>query len=232
MSPNREKTEKEFNPELSKYLGIWLDKSRNIEENIKKGDKTFKQYYYIFKSQKLSNGLRILLFKSIILSQIYYGLEIWNFTKEEVKKIETWINSKLRLIMGIWCATTTLILRYETKIQLAEFAILSRKRNFVFKLKDLELNHLSDLLILQTPGPGEWIFDQTLDMKRKSHQFIINRMMGVSHFKEESPPHEYWKMRTYLDIIDRESLKWKPQRYLDFPFKSYILSISFLQLYS
>ncbi len=83
LIPNDNKTLKEINLSKIKYLGIWLDKKKHLEYNSEKAKKTFNNHKYIFLNSRISNGLKLLLFKTIILSQQSYGLEIFDYSNTE-----------------------------------------------------------------------------------------------------------------------------------------------------
>ncbi|KAJ3442276.1 hypothetical protein M0812_12010 [Anaeramoeba flamelloides] len=79
-----------------KYLGIWLNKLIHIKKNLENADGNFNKYIYIYADEKLSNALRIQLFKAVILPQVLYGLDVFNLLDSDIKKIDIWINKKLK----------------------------------------------------------------------------------------------------------------------------------------
>jgi len=69
MKPNTEKTIITQSLE-KKNLGIWLDPQIHLNKNLKKVKLTYQKYKFLFNNSRLSNNLRVFLFKRISLSQL------------------------------------------------------------------------------------------------------------------------------------------------------------------
>ncbi|KAJ3426131.1 RNA-directed DNA polymerase from transposon x-element-like protein-related [Anaeramoeba flamelloides] len=129
LTVNDDKTEKETEKNLKKikYLGIWLDKKEHIQKNLDKAKDHFSRYIYIYANDRLSNALKIQLFKAVILPQVLYGLDVFNLTKTDYEKIETWINVKIKNIIKVNIGTPTDIIRWETRTEPTKHMILKKK---------------------------------------------------------------------------------------------------------
>ncbi|KAJ3443103.1 integrase protein-related [Anaeramoeba flamelloides] len=88
MNPNDDKTKKNLIPKEKLYLGIWLDKKTHLKFNFEKVNNNFEKILHIFKERNFSNGLKIQFFKAVLHSQLLYGLEIFDFTESDFKKID------------------------------------------------------------------------------------------------------------------------------------------------
>jgi len=142
MKPNIEKTKITKNIDEIKYLGVWLNPLVHLTKNRFKAETSFKQLGYILKSGKISNGLRIILFKSIILSQLLYGIEIFNYPQTQMSKLNIYINDFLTQIFKINRSTPTQIYRIEAKIPDIRIIINRRKYNLKMQLTELGLKRL------------------------------------------------------------------------------------------
>ncbi|KAJ6246139.1 hypothetical protein M0813_19586 [Anaeramoeba flamelloides] len=65
MNPNTDKTLKSKTLSKIKYLGIWLEKEKHLQKNFEKVKDSFKKIKKIFSQQKLVNGVKLQMFKSI-----------------------------------------------------------------------------------------------------------------------------------------------------------------------
>ncbi|KAJ6255178.1 hypothetical protein M0813_11659 [Anaeramoeba flamelloides] len=95
MNPNTEKTLKSKTLSEIKYLGIWLEKEKHLKKNFEKVKDSFKKIKKIFSQQKLANGVKLQMFKSICISQLFYGLkkdENINWEIENLKLLNVELN--------------------------------------------------------------------------------------------------------------------------------------------
>ena len=134
MKPNKKKCKKTKKLEEIKYLGVWLDSGIHLMKNKEKAESSFKKLGYLMKSSNISNGLRIVLFKSIILSQLLYGFEIFQYQKKQIQLLNVYINSCLTTIFRINRHTPVGIYRIESKIPDIQIIINRRKYNLKMKL--------------------------------------------------------------------------------------------------
>ncbi|KAJ3432716.1 hypothetical protein M0812_21659 [Anaeramoeba flamelloides] len=146
MNPNDDKTKKTLIPKEILYLGIWLDKKTHLKFNFEKVNNNFEKILHIFKEWNFSNGLKIQFFKSVLHSQLLYGLEIFDFTESDFKKIDIWINKKITESLLINPHSPRLIYKTEAKIDLARITIYKRKFKLIQKLKILGFDKLINLL--------------------------------------------------------------------------------------
>ncbi|KAJ3449005.1 cyclic amp response element-binding protein a [Anaeramoeba flamelloides] len=89
MNPHNKKTK--YKNELKDifYLGIWLEKNTHLEYNFKKVEKSLETLNQLFQQNKLNNGVKITSFKALILSQLYYSLEIFDLKQNDFERIDT-----------------------------------------------------------------------------------------------------------------------------------------------
>ncbi|KAJ3438220.1 hypothetical protein M0812_17401 [Anaeramoeba flamelloides] len=146
MNPNDDKTKKTLIPKEILYLGIWLDKKTHLKFNFEKVNNNFETILHIFKERNFSNGLKIQFFKAVLHSQILYGLEIFDLTGSDFKKIDIWINKKITESLLINPHSPRLIYKTEAKIDLARTTIYKRKFKLIQKLKILGFDKLINLL--------------------------------------------------------------------------------------
>ncbi|KAJ3440360.1 nuclear intron maturase 1 -related [Anaeramoeba flamelloides] len=169
LTVNAKKTEITNKLKTIKYLGIWLNKLIHIKKNLEKADGNFNKYIYIYANEKLSNAVRIQLFKAVILPQVLYGLDVFNLLDSDIKKINIWINKKLKKILKLLVGTPTDIIKWETRTEPTSHMILKRKGNFIKKLKSLKLNHLANDLTLPQIKGIDWENMNKKDLKKKIH---------------------------------------------------------------
>ncbi|XP_065319948.1 uncharacterized protein LOC135927702 [Gordionus sp. m RMFG-2023] len=85
-----------------KYLGVILNRKGNTKldliAKINKGRLKYRSFMKIWSSNQLSIPLKIRLFKTLIFPSLIYGIETWKDTKQESKKMQTFINKCLRYI--------------------------------------------------------------------------------------------------------------------------------------
>ncbi|KAJ6244618.1 hypothetical protein M0813_21204 [Anaeramoeba flamelloides] len=197
LTVNDTKTEKVTALKEIKYLGIWLNKKEHIKKNLLKAKDNYQKYIYIYANGTLSNALKIQLFKAVILPQVLYGLDIFNLTQTDYNKIDTWVNKRLKKIIKIQRGTPTDILKWETRTEPTSHMILSRKANFIKKLKLLKLDHLTEDLQLDVIDGIDWENMGKKEIKQKLHKTHIKSIQDkVDSSKEE----ENWKLKRYLKI--------------------------------
>ncbi|KAJ3438652.1 nuclear intron maturase 1 -related [Anaeramoeba flamelloides] len=197
LTVNDTKTEKVTALKKIKYLGIWLNKKEHIKKNLPKAKDNYQKNIYIYANGTLSNALKIQLFKAVILPQVLYGLDIFNLIQTDYNEIDTWVNKRLKKIIKIQRGTPTDILKWETRTEPTSHMILSRKANFIKKLKLLELDHLAEDLQLDVIEGIDWENMGKKEIKKKIHQTHIKSIQDkVDSSKEE----ENWKLKRYLKI--------------------------------
>ncbi|XP_065315355.1 uncharacterized protein LOC135924231 [Gordionus sp. m RMFG-2023] len=85
-----------------KYLVVILDRKGNTKldliAKLNKGRMKYRSLMKIWSSNQISIPLKIRLFKILIFSSLFYGIETWKDTKQESKKMQTFVNKCLRYI--------------------------------------------------------------------------------------------------------------------------------------
>jgi hypothetical protein len=86
------------------YLGTALTNQNSIQEEIKSKLKSENACYYsvqnLLSSILLSKGIKIKIYRIIILSVVLYGCEIWSLTLREERRLSVFENRVLRRIFG------------------------------------------------------------------------------------------------------------------------------------
>ncbi|KAJ6240706.1 nuclear intron maturase 1 [Anaeramoeba flamelloides] len=157
--------------------------------------------------------------KVTALKEIKY-LGIWLNKKEHIKKkpiegkrllpkIDTWVNKRLKKIIKIQRGTPTDILKWETRTEPTSHMILSRKANFIKKLKLLKLDHLTEDLQL----------DDKVDSSKEEENWKLKRYLKISQFPEnfrEKQPYLNWrssttlfKLKSFCNGLNRYTYKWE-----------------------
>ena len=226
MNPNGSKTKHTQNYSEIKYLGIWLDKSTHIMNNKNKAQKTFDTHSHLLTRNKVSVGLRVQLFKTIILSQLYYGIEIFKFTVEEINRLNSWINIKIKKIIKLQIGTPTLILRAEIKIDFIDIIINRRKRKLFDKLFQQKIDHLTEEIQFQKDRTQiiNWKYNTWSYIEYCLHSYHVH-MLTRGTKKIQNNEHHGWKTRAYSKFFLLNFTKWKPQIYLNWPNSMTILKM-------
>ncbi|XP_019626733.1 PREDICTED: uncharacterized protein LOC109471784 [Branchiostoma belcheri] len=85
------------------YLGSVISSSggaeMDIEARIGKAKAAFAQLKPVWKARNISLKTKLRIFESNVL---LYGCETWGLTQANIKKLQTFINARLRYILGIW----------------------------------------------------------------------------------------------------------------------------------
>ncbi|KAJ3444233.1 hypothetical protein M0812_10085 [Anaeramoeba flamelloides] len=193
MNPNDDKTKKTLIPKEILYLGIWLDKKTHLKFNFDKVNNNFEKILHIFKERNFSNGLKIQFFKAVLHSQLLYGLEIFDFTESDFKKIDIWINKKITESLLINPHSPRLIYKTEAKIDLARITIYKRKFKLIQKLKILGFDKLINLLPFREKETENinWKARNLKELESELEVYRINQL-------KNSPS---WKVQNYLKII-------------------------------
>ena len=212
---NEAKTEISQNLSQIKYLGIWLDKTKHIKENKSKALDTFNNFKYIFCNGKLSNALRLHLIKAIIIQQLLYGLDIYNLTKGEIQALDCWINKRLKSVLKIQRSTPTIILRLETRIDPIKYAILTRKANFINKLKNLNLAYLGHNLTLPNITNIDWTNYNKNQLKRIIQETYKEEIRINYNYVDIENPYKNWKVKQYLENSEFPRVFKSKQNYLN-----------------
>ncbi|KAJ3444918.1 reverse transcriptase-related [Anaeramoeba flamelloides] len=134
MNPNDSKTLKKLKLKEILYLGIILEKKVYLKQNELKALETYNRYSRLFSSYEL-NKLKLLFFKAIILSQLTYGLEVFTFNKDEIKGLNIWIMSKVKIVLKVQFGSPSKVVRFEAKIENIAITLNKRKWKLILKLK-------------------------------------------------------------------------------------------------
>ncbi|KAJ6249648.1 nuclear intron maturase 1 [Anaeramoeba flamelloides] len=228
LKVNEGKTERTQDLKEIKYLGIWLERKTHIQKNKEKALMNFNRYKYIFCNDKLSIALRINLFNAIILAQLTYGLDIYNLNKGDIRKLDIWINKRLKNQIKLQTGIPTDILRLETRIKPILQTILIRKCKFTKKLNELGLSELASNLILPQIHGVKW-GATTNKIKR---DLMLNYKQQIQSKVEQANLDKHsnknWKLIKYLENsqfpekfrVKQNYLKWKSATTL-FKLKAY-----------
>ncbi|KAJ6236077.1 hypothetical protein M0813_03531 [Anaeramoeba flamelloides] len=139
MNPNKDKTLKSNQLSEIKYLGIWLEKEKHLKKNFKKVKANFKKIKMIFSQQQFTNGVKLQMFKSICISQLFYGLVIFKLTQNDFNSIDVWINKKENLIINStgWKGQEYLkIIRYNNNINKQQKYLKWKGSTSILKLRN------------------------------------------------------------------------------------------------
>ena len=85
------------------YLGSMVDSSGGTEADIKarigKARTAFAQLKKIWKSSIITRKTKMRLFNAIVMSVLLYGCQTWKTTSGIIKKLQTFVNKCLRIIL-------------------------------------------------------------------------------------------------------------------------------------
>ncbi|KAJ3430722.1 hypothetical protein M0812_22838 [Anaeramoeba flamelloides] len=186
-------------------------KKKIFKKNLDKAKDHFSRYIYIYANDRLSNALKIQLFKAVILPQVLYGLDVFNLTKTDYEKIETWINVKIKNIIKVNIGTPTDIIRWETRTEPTKHMILKRKAKFLKKLKKLELEYLNKDLKLDEIEGIDWENMEEKEIKERLHETHIKT---IQNKVDSSIGEKNWKLKKYLKIAQFPNNFAQKQPYL------------------
>ncbi|KAJ6244047.1 type-1 retrotransposable element r1dm-like protein [Anaeramoeba flamelloides] len=217
MNPNDDKTKKTTNPKEILYLGIWLDKKTHLKFNLDKVKTNFKKITNILQQKKFTNGLKIHFFKAVLHSQLLYGLEIFDLTKQDFKDIDVWINKKITKFLLINPHSPRLIYKTEAKIDSARITIYKRRFKLIQKLTFLDFHEIVKNLKFreQKFENINWQSDTLKELEFELEKYRIKQL-------ENSPS---WKVQKYLKIISIQNNINKQQRYLKWKGSTSILKL-------
>ncbi|KAJ6235012.1 hypothetical protein M0813_28991 [Anaeramoeba flamelloides] len=225
MNPNDSKTLKKLKLKEILYLGIILEKKAHLKQNELKALETYNRYSRFFNSYAISNKLKLLFFKAIILSQLTYGLEVFTFNKDEIKSLNSWIMSKVKFFLKVQFGSPSKVVRFEAKIEDIAITLNKRKWKLIQKLKNLKLEKLLTEIEFIETNDINWLLGNYNQLKKEISKNRIKELLSV----DESDPHKNWKTRKYFNIITNQYIiqktnlnVWKTQHYLSFK-NSYIL---------
>ncbi|KAJ3429857.1 hypothetical protein M0812_22856 [Anaeramoeba flamelloides] len=215
MNPHNNKTK--YKKELKDifYLGIWLEKNTHLEYNFKKVEKSLETLNRLFQQNKLNNGVKITSFKALILSQLYYGLEIFELKQNDFERIDRFINKSVTNLLQINIHSPRLIYKTEAKIDLARLKIYRRKYKLIEKLDFLNLKKLKTILNFRKLE-NENINWHTKGLKLLDLELKVFRLTEL----ENSPS---WKVQQYIKIIKQQNCNLEQQKYLNWKASKTIL---------
>ncbi|KAJ6253043.1 hypothetical protein M0813_13538 [Anaeramoeba flamelloides] len=206
MNPNTKKTLKSNQLSKIKYLGIWLEKKKHLKKNFKKVKVNFKKIKMIFKQQNLANGVKLQMFKSICISQLFYGLVIFNLNQKDFNAIDVWINKKVTKFLKINPHSPRIIYKTEAKIDQVRISIYKRRFKLKNKLEILGFKHISKKLkfIKKEDENINWKTENLKLLNMNLNQFRVNLIINCSG----------WKGQEYLKIIRNNNNINKQQKIL------------------
>ncbi|KAJ3449079.1 hypothetical protein M0812_05223 [Anaeramoeba flamelloides] len=147
MNPNTEKTLKSKTLSKIKYLGIWLEKEKHLKKNFEKVKDSFKKIKKNFSQQKLANGVKLQMFKSICISQLFYGLEIIEDIDHFLwdcpfygKNRKIWINELIQINKNNKQLKNNILDIIRNKDSLSILSLVNDKENYDSLLKFLNKN--------------------------------------------------------------------------------------------
>ncbi|KAJ6251234.1 hypothetical protein M0813_15246 [Anaeramoeba flamelloides] len=215
LKPNKEKTVISKDLKKIKYLGIYLDKISHIVYNLKKAKETFNNCKQLFNNNSLNNNLKIRLFKSFILIQLTYGLEIFNYEIKTLNYLNSWMNSAITEICKINRNTPILIYKTEFKIENMVISVNKKKFKFKKKLKNLSLPYLEKLIKFnqRTNNKINWKSKDIIELKKEISKYTYNELLNSKS----------WKVQKYFTILRNQNSLFTTQKYLSYPSSSTIL---------
>ncbi|CAH1266510.1 Hypp3401 [Branchiostoma lanceolatum] len=88
------------------YLGSVISNdggtTKDVEARIGKAKASFAQLKPIWRARNISVRTKLRILEANVKSVLLYGCETWGLTQLNIKKLQTFINSRLRFILGIW----------------------------------------------------------------------------------------------------------------------------------
>ena len=88
------------------YLGSLMSTTGGTEEDVearcRKAQVAFCMLRPVWRSKCISLWTKLRIFSSNVKAVLLYGSETWRLTKRIISKLQTFINRRLRYIMGIW----------------------------------------------------------------------------------------------------------------------------------
>ncbi|XP_078682179.1 uncharacterized protein LOC144916730 [Branchiostoma floridae x Branchiostoma belcheri] len=88
------------------YLGSVISSSGGAEMDIEartgEAKAAFAQLKPVWKARNISLKTKLRIFESNVKSILLYGCETWGLTQANIKKLQTFINARLRYILGMW----------------------------------------------------------------------------------------------------------------------------------
>ncbi|XP_073670704.1 uncharacterized protein [Paramisgurnus dabryanus] len=88
------------------YLGSVISNdggaTKDVEARIGKAKAAFAQLKPVWRARSISLKTKLRILESSVKSILLYGCETWGLTQLNIKKLQTFINSRLRFILGIW----------------------------------------------------------------------------------------------------------------------------------
>ncbi|KAJ3427824.1 hypothetical protein M0812_25454 [Anaeramoeba flamelloides] len=215
LKPNKDKTVISKDLKKIKYLGIYLDKIAHIVYNLKKVKETYNNCKQLFNNNSLNNSLKIRLFKSFILIQLTYGLNIFNYQITTINYLNSWINSCITEICKI--NKNTPILIYQTELKIENMIISVNKKKFKLKNKfgNLTLAYLEKLIKFnqRINNKINWYSKDLKELKNEIYKYTFNDLLNSKS----------WKVQNYFTIIKKQNYLFKTQKYLSYPSSSTIL---------
>ena len=149
------------------------------------------------------------------MSQLYYGIELFNYNQNNLNKINVWVNSIIINICVINRNAPKLIYKTEFKINNSILNINKRKYKLKKKLKELNLNQLNKTLKfnIQNNSLINWKTKKFNNLEKQIQNFKINQLKQSKS----------WKVQNYLKIINLQSNIFQTQKYLNYPSSSIFL---------
>ncbi|KAJ3446363.1 hypothetical protein M0812_08901 [Anaeramoeba flamelloides] len=176
LKPNKDKTVVSKDLKKIKYLGIYLDKITPIVYNLKRAKEIYNNCKQLFNNNSLNNSLKIRLFYSFIISQLTYGLEIYNYEIKTLNYFNSWINSCITEICKINRNTTIPIYKTELKIENMIISINKKKFKFKKKLGNLSFPNLEKLIKFnqRINNKINWNSKDIIELKKEIHKYTYN----------------------------------------------------------
>ncbi|KAJ3432742.1 hypothetical protein M0812_21685 [Anaeramoeba flamelloides] len=203
MNPNDSKTLKKLKLKEILYLGIILKKKAHLKQNELKALETYNRYSRFFNSYAISNKLKLLFFKAIILSQLTYDLEFFTFNKDEIKSLNSlnsWIMSKVKIFLKVQFGSPSKVVRFEAKNEDIAITLNKRKWKLIQKLKKLKLEKLLTEIKFIKTNDINWLLGKYNQLKKEISKNRIKEILSV----DENDPHKNWKTRKYFNIITNQ----------------------------
>lgn len=90
------------------YLGVVVTRDMDLKVmakgRLKKAEKALAAIRPMLRDQEIPLAMRVLVFKTRVLSSVLYGAEVWGMREDRCKPAQTLVNKGLRLLMG--CSET------------------------------------------------------------------------------------------------------------------------------
>ena len=89
------------------YLGSCIDTEMDIKRRCRQADAALHTIRaVVFRRSHVPTGLKIKLFKTLVISVLLYNSELWTTRKASLDRLDRWHRKRLRQLLAIYYSTT------------------------------------------------------------------------------------------------------------------------------